>query len=169
MTSGGQTLDNLSSSINGSSIPLMSATNANSSVSVSSIRMALRIVPRLIDKLLPSRPLRKAAALSSSFTKQTIRLRVARDADSSGWLTTAMLALIAVSPAALRPRPHRLHEPPPVHSRGQFSATDRSRRLNLVSLLSIPEPYRLHKPPPLHSGRQVHSGGLFPATRRSWK
>ena len=54
--SGGQTRDNLSSSIIGSSISLMSATNANSSVSVSSIRMALRIVPRLTPKLLTSRP-----------------------------------------------------------------------------------------------------------------
>ncbi len=98
-TSGGQTPDNLSSSVIGSSIPLMSATNANSSVSVSSIRMALRIVPRLTSKLLPSRPLRRAAALRSSFTKQTIRLRVTTDVVSSGGLTTAMLALIIVSPA----------------------------------------------------------------------
>src|SRR5437868_5993621 len=110
----------------------MSTTNANSSVSVSSIRMALRIVPRLIDKLLPSRPLRRAAALSSSLTKQTIRLRVATDGVSSGGLTIAMLTLIAVSPAALRPQPHQLHEPPPFHSRGPFSASRHNRRLNLV-------------------------------------
>src|SRR5262249_44200537 len=74
----------------------MSATSANSSVSVSSIRIALRIVPRLTSRLLPSRPLRKAAALRSSFTKQTILSRVTTDGVSSGGLTIATLALIAV-------------------------------------------------------------------------
>ncbi len=37
--------------------------------------MALRIVPRLTSRLPPSRPVRRASALRSSLTKQTIRLR----------------------------------------------------------------------------------------------
>ena len=56
--------------------------------------MALRIVPRRTSRLLPSRPVRRAAALRSSFTKQTTRLRMTADGLSSGGLTAATLAFI---------------------------------------------------------------------------
>ncbi len=79
---------------------LMSATRAEISVSVSSIRMALRIVPRLTSRLTPSRPLRRASALRSSLTKQTVRLRRTTDGVSSGGLAIAVVVLITGCPAS---------------------------------------------------------------------